>query len=588
MTTTSSATNSAPAVITSTAPTTSTASTAASAVSTNSIDVASIVAQLMTVENRPLDAINNKISTSQAVISDLGVIKSKVAALQSALNTFEDSSTYNNPNAISSDSSVVTATSTNNAAIGSVSVSVSQLAAASSLALHAANTVVGGNTTYTDFSSASAVTAIDSSHPFTLQIGSGTTYSTSTTAITGTGTAGAVTLTDLQNWINALGVNVKANIIQTNNSSSWVLQVNGTQTGSSNSLSISGSGLGDALNLETIASAQDAKAVIGGLAITRSNNAISDVINGITFNLTGNSAANTSASITVSQGPDTSSAMINTLIQSYNDVVGQYNSMTANSTNSSTPGNFANDPTMLSFINNIKSMFAYGATDASSASIIGFSSSADTINLDATAGYLQVGTSKYNFSAMHLANPTVSQFVSWVNSLGSGVLASFDGTKITLNNSSASSHVALDFTGMNSTVKRTTTSLAAMGMDLQLDGTMQFNTASYQNAVANNLYGKLANGLKLGFTSISSNLDKFLISELDATNGALTNQITSEQNSITQLQKQQTALQARLTSIQQSYVTQYSALNSLLFQLNSTSTSLASALAAVTNINAGK
>jgi flagellar hook-associated protein 2 len=480
---------------------------------------------------------------------------------------------------------VVTATATSNAAIGSVNVTVSQLAAASSLILHASNSA---GPQYTDFSSATATTGVDSNNnALTLQLGSGIIYSTKTTPISGTGANGAVTLNDLQNWINSLGINVSAKIVKTTGSSSWVLQVNGTQTGSANAVTIGGAGTGNpGANLESVATAQDAKAVIGGLSVTRSSNSISDVVQGITFNLTGISA--NPASITVSQGADTSSAMINTLITAYNNVITQYNAMTANSTNSSTPGNFANDPTMLSFVNNIKSMFAYGATDASTTSITGFSSSSDNVNIDSVNGYLQVGTSQYKFKDMGVASPTVSQFVTWMNGLGSGVLASFDGININISNANSNAHLSVNLSGVTSTVKRNTTSLAGMGMDLQLDGTIQFNTANYQTAVANNLYGKLSQGLKMGYSNALSNLDTFLTSELDATNGALTNQITAEQSSVTRMQKQQTNLQARLTGIQQSYVTQYSALNALLFQLNSTSTSLASSLAAVTNINAGK
>ena len=173
-------TSSTSGVITSTAPTASTASAAASAVSTNSIDVATIVAQLMTVENHSLDALKAKIAASQTVISDLGVMKSKVATLQSALSTFEDPSTYNNPTASSSNSSVVMATASSQAAIGSsVNVAVSQLAQASSLVLHAS---IAG-TTFTDFSTATAdtqvVSGLASAKPFTITIGSpGTTYST--------------------------------------------------------------------------------------------------------------------------------------------------------------------------------------------------------------------------------------------------------------------------------------------------------------------------------------------------------------------------------------------------------------------------
>ena len=125
-----------------------------------------------------------------------------------------------------------------------------------------------------------------------------------------------------------------------------------------------------------------------------------------------------------------------------------------------------------------------------------------------------------------------------------------------------------------------------MGMDIQLDGTIQFNTTSYQKSAASGLYNQLAKGLKLGFAGNGSSLDSFFSAEVSA-NGTIAQQITTQQSSITDLQKKQSELQDHLNNVQNNYITQYSALNALLFQLNSTSTSLASALLAVTNINAG-
>ena len=649
---------------------TNSTSSAASAVTTSNIDVASIVAQLMTVENQPLDAIKAKITGVQTVISDLGTMKSKVATLQSALTTFEDPSTYNNPSANSSDNTVVTATANSNAAIASVGVSVSQLAQASKLLL-----TKGANS---NFSSATDTVTIDAVNGFSVKVGSAT-YNTKDTAnpLVSTGAGGATTLTDLKNWINGLGVNVSANIVQTISANDYVLQISGTQTGlanavtvdlgslnsaagsatslstatagsytpASNKVTTSGSGDGatfsvnvsganagtvtvtggsgykigdtvtiaagelgngssastftitavdgtaDSLAASSITSAQNAVATIDGVTISRSSNSINDVVSGITFNLVGQSANGSTTSVTVQQGADNSSAMINTLINAYNDVVNQYNTYTANSNSSSgttsTNGDFANDPTMLSFVNNIKSMFAYGATDTTSAAISGYSSITNSANIDTTNGYLQVNGAKYKFSSIGQSDPTVSQFVSWVNGLGAGVTASFDGSKINLNNSQTGGSNSIDLSGVTNPVARTTVSLAAMGMDIQLDGTMQFNTASYQQAASSGLYSKLAKGLKMGFSGSGSSLDTFLISEIDPAKGALVQQIATQQSSISDLQKRQANLQDHLNQVQNNYITQYSALNALLFQLNSTSTSLASALAAVTNINAG-
>lgn len=652
--------------------TTTSATSAASAVTTSNIDVASIVAQLMTVENQPLDAIKAKITGVQTVISDLGTMKSKVATLQSALTTFEDPSTYNNPSANSSDSSVVTATANSNAAIGSVNVSVSQLAQASKLLL-----TKGVNS---NFTSATDTVTMDSVNGFSIKVGS-TTYNTKDVAnpLVSTGAGGVTTLTDLKNWINGLGANIAANIVQTVSANDYVLQISGTQTGSANAVTVdvgtlssatgsaltglsaatvgsytpnsskistSGSGTGatitvnvngvnagtvtvaggsgykigdtvtiaagelgvgssgstftitavdgaaDQLAASSISSAQNAIATIGGVTVSRASNSINDVVSGITFNLVGQSTNGSSASVTVQQGADNSSAMINTLIKAYNDVVSQYNTYTANSNSSSgttsTNGDFANDPAMLSFVNNIKSMFAYGATDTTGANISGYSSISDSAKLDTVNGYLQVNGAKYKFSSIGQSDPTVSQFVSWVNGLGAGVTASFDGSKINLNNSQTGGSNSIDLSGVTNSVARTTVSLAAMGMDIQLDGTIQFNTASYQQAASSGLYTKLAKGLKMGFSGGGSSLDSFLTSEIDPAKGALVQQIATQQSSVSDLQKRQANLQDHLNQVQTNYITQYSALNALLFQLNSTSTSLASALAAVTNINAGK
>jgi len=689
MTTTSSATNTpTSAVITSTAPTTSTASSAASAVTTNSIDVATIVAQLMQVENQPLDALKSKINTQQTVISDLGSMKSNVLALQSALTTFESPSTYNNPSANSSDSSVITATSTSNAAIGSVSVTVSQLAAAAKFTVT--------KTPTSNYTSATDTVSLDPTTGFQLTVG-GKIYSTKDANNPINTANGVSTLTDLNNWVNSLGANVKASIVQTTSSSNYVLQIAATQTGLANAVTpgaltqfqaltqgqhvtlggltftagangatasqvanafanitggtsyttinsnkalgdvmggtftsgtlsptvntwpVTGSN-GDSVSLysnqtsqTSIVNAQDAQATIGGLAISRSTNSVNDVVPGITFNLTGVSTTNNgvpvNTTVTISQGADNSSVMINALIAAYNTVVNQYNSLTANSNSGSSTasvnGDLANDPTMLAFVNNIKSMFSFGATDASSVQITasGSDPSATPLSLDMTNGYLQVGSSKFMFSRIpNIASgstPTISQFTSWVNNLGAGLTATVSNSKdsggnlqqqISIAGSQIDSGVPIDLSGMSSTVSRNTTSLAAMGMDLQLDGTLQFNTTTYQSAVSGSpsLITKLAQGLKLGYSNSGSNLDAFLKSEVDPSSGALISEITAQQTQVTQMQNQETDLQARLVNIQQSYVSQYSALNALLFQLNSTSTSLASSLAAVTNINAGK
>jgi flagellar hook-associated protein 2 len=563
--------------------------------------VASIVSQLMTVENQPLNTLNSKISATQTLISDLGTMTSKVDALQQAVNAFESASTYSNPTASTSNSSIAAATATSNSLVGSTTtVSVQQLAQASNMLLHASSNS-GTPPTYTDFTSAAAPTNINNgANPFELTVGTGssaTTYSTADASrlITGTGANGAVTLNDLATWINNLGAGVQANIVQTSGSNAYVLQITSISTGSANAVSIAGNGI-SANTVESIQSAQDAQATINGISVVRSSNAISDVIPGLTINLTGQSTSGNTASITVAQGADTTNAAINTLITAYNGVISTYNTMTANanSTNSTgaanTNGDFANNPTMLSFMNDIKQMFAQGATDPTSLTISGVSAASDALSIDTTNGYLQVGSIQYAFSTIGKTNPTAGDFINWINSLGVGITANLSTNGIVLKNNSSNSNspASIDLSGVTNNLKRNTTSLASMGMDLQLDGTIQFNTTEYESAVANGLAAKLSPGLKLGFTGVNSNLDTYLKTVLQTTTGILPGDIAVEQQSTTQMQKQASSLQEHLAQVQQNYINQYSALNALLYQLNSTSTALANSLLAVTNINAGK
>jgi flagellar hook-associated protein 2 len=169
-----------------------------SAVGNATIDVATIVSSLMTAEQRPLDAINKKIASKELVISELGVVKTKVASLLGALKTFEDPNTYINTSVQSDNPAVLNATASNSAQVGSYVVSVDQVAKATLY------NIAG-------FSSASATLNTNSSAGFQLTVGT-TTYSTDgSKTVDGVVTANAIsaigtspTAQALEDWINEL------------------------------------------------------------------------------------------------------------------------------------------------------------------------------------------------------------------------------------------------------------------------------------------------------------------------------------------------------------------------------------------------
>jgi len=584
-------------------------SVSSGSVSTSSIDVASIVSQLMTVANQPLVRLQTKVKNDQAVISDLGTLTSRLSGMQKALNNLEDPITYLNSSASSSSSSNVDASVSAGAMKGTYNIGVIQTAAAAS------NVVNFGS--LADSTSAT----LNLTAPFQLTIG-GTTYSSNQAY----GTNGSVpalsstpTLSQLSGWIQSLNfsldLNVSSSIVQTT-TGNYSMVVSGTRTGAVNNVTVANTGSAS-YSLSSSQAARDAVINVNGVTVQRSSNSISDIynnnpitfklgtpvvsnaynlefnalsagqsvtMNGLTYTagLNGASANDvasalsnlssgvqgvdltdptgsggtysgiltsptsaavnsilslpstsaptisasdpgtlpkvnvagtpqTSATITISQGVDNSAAAIQGFVSAYNDMISQYKSMVSNTNQSSTAvnGTFANDPIMLSFVENIK------------------------------------------------------------RKLSSGLIAG-NGNTISLSN---------------------------LGMDFQNDGTLKFNAtklSNFKDPHYSNVMEALGSGIHLGgvldqsgsYISRSSLVDD--LTNLLSPNGTLAVSIKMQNTDISNIQSKQQALSNQLSVLQASYTRQYSNLNALLFTLSQTSSQLTSSLTAVTNINSGK
>jgi flagellar hook-associated protein 2 len=271
-------------------------------------------------------------------------------------------------------------------------------------------------------------------------------------------------------------------------------------TASSVIRTISGTGL----TVNKYTTAQNSQFSIGGVAYERISNSISDIYSGVTFNLMGTAGT---TNLRVILGADNTEKSIISLKDAYNDLIKSYNSMTANSANSSKPGTFATSPTTLSFIEGIKRRFATGLT-------------------------YNIGTQKEN------------------------------GDSYTL-------------------------SLASLGLDYQRDGTLKYNAVTYLMAQSAGLRDKFQKGVKIGYNSATDNLMGIVKAQSNSL-GVLAQEIKNESNQVNSLTKEKENIQNRLNKVQERYIAQYSGLNALLFQLNSISTSLGSALDNLTGMNSKK
>ena len=331
--------------------------------STAAIDVAGMVAGLMTIENKPLVTLQSKITSQNLRISDLGQLKGKVSAFQTALEAVENPLSYSDAVASSSNEAAVTVSSTTGAMIGSHQISVTQLAKPAQYIFADA-----------DFTTSDAEVGF-ATGTFILTVGGDLTVAGEFESLSVDSTT---TIQDLSDWVNGLGLDVAASITQTT-SGQYALIIQGTQSGADNDVTF---GVSDSLDSHPISSAaalddpsvtaygnqsQDAQFTLDGLMVfTRTTNNISDVLSGTTLNL----VSTGSATITLAAGPDNGQEVIQAFITAFNDLATISKKVTQKKGDSAAAGSLAGSPGIISFINQIKSMLSVGVSYESGSSSI--------------------------------------------------------------------------------------------------------------------------------------------------------------------------------------------------------------------------
>ena len=318
-----------------------------SGIGSTNLDVSSIVAQLMTVEKRPLNALNIKEASYQAKLSAFGSIKGALSSFQSILSGLSNITKFQALKATSSDTSIFTATASSIAVAGTYSLdAVTKLAQSQKLAAsgQASSTAVIGNGTLTfDFGTISGAT-VDGAGKYT-----GATF-TSNGAGTKTVTIDASnnSLQGIRDAINVAKIGVTATIINDGGTSPYRLALTSDSIGKTNSIKISvvesgatgldallahdPAGLPAAQHLAETATAQNAEFKVDGIAVSKASNTVTDVIKGVTLNLQKIMA--TPVSLTIVRETATVKSSVDGFVKAYNDLnktlkdVSAYNSAT--------------------------------------------------------------------------------------------------------------------------------------------------------------------------------------------------------------------------------------------------------------------
>lgn len=357
------------------------------------LDIGSLVDQLVAAERTPTqNRLNRQEALLQAKISAFGTIKSAISDFSGKVNALKDPNIFSSFRATSTDNAAITASTTSGASAGTYSVNVDQIAAAQSVASGAfaeRTTVVGGGTMTFRFG-AVTVDGGDGSVGFTQN---------DEIAAQTVDIAAGSTLADVRNAVNEADIGVTATII--NDGSGERLIFTSANTGNDRGFIIEtddGDGVdNDNAGLSQLAfntdvatignmtrteAAADAQISIGGLAVTRSSNTFSDVIDGVTFNI--KQVTDSAATISVAQSTGTAKDAITDFVSGYNELRQSINQLTAYDTETQQGAVLLGNATLRTISNSIRSVLSELVSGLENSSIRSLADIGITTNSDGT------------------------------------------------------------------------------------------------------------------------------------------------------------------------------------------------------------
>lgn len=335
------------------------------------LDAEGIVKSLVALERKPAEAVkaaNTKLDTQ---VSTWGKIQSTFSSLQDAANALNSSTFWSAVKASSSDASAIGVTAGASSAPGSYSVTVQSLASSQYLA--------------------SAAYSAGKTSPVgqgTLTIQTGT-YTTSGVPPVVTFNAKAAasqlnitigpddnTLEKIRDKINNAGAGISASLV--NDATGTRLVLRGA-TGAENAFKISVTEDADAPGLSALAydastggttqmsrtqSAANAQATINGLAVSSASNTMTDVVDGLTLQLSKVSAS--PVNVEVIRDTDAIRKGIDVFVSAYNSVVSTIRVQTKYDEASKTAGPLQGDSTAKGLLSQIRNLIG-SSSGASSA-----------------------------------------------------------------------------------------------------------------------------------------------------------------------------------------------------------------------------
>jgi flagellar hook-associated protein 2 len=557
------------------------------------LDVNSIVTGLMSIERRPLEAVNTQKSTFQSKISAYGTLKSALSSFQTSVGALSSASKFNAQAVKVSNTGIFTATSDGSATIGNYDVTVSQLARSQKIAssgFASVNDTVGTGTLTISFG-----TYTPNAVPPETPTPADNTFvaNADKTDITLTIDSSNNTLAGIRDAINAANESVSATIV--NDGTANRLVITSKDSGAVNSLKIAvtdddgnntnASGLsqfafdptataGAGKNMLQMQAAKNAVLNIDGIDIVKPSNNISDAISGVTLNLLKISDGET-VSLGVESDVETIKKSVNGFVDAYNKLNTSLRSLTfIDTNNSSNNGRLVGDSAIRNMAFKIRSMMTSTVatgTSINSLTQIGVSFQRDgTLALDSTKLENAISTNFDDIKTLFAGGVTATDPAI---SFASSTSATVEGT-YAINISQIGSSL-VNYAG-------TINGQGGSGTATTLSGAFGTDT---QGLVLNIAGGALGDRGTVTYTQgYASRLSSY-IDELLSDEGTYQSKIDGFNSSIKSLDTQAERLNVRLTTIEARYRAQFTQLDTLISSMQTTSSYLTQQLSAIANNN---
>ena len=281
------------------------------------LDTSSMIQQLMQIERQPVMRFQQRQAALHRVDKAWGEVVTKIQAFRSALDNVRDATDWSSfVSAISSNEDAVAVTTTGAADTGSLDFTVTSLAAAEKVAMTG---------TYTNPTAPVGVGDVTINGP--------------NGAISVT-TDASTTLVDLADMIEQADAGVDAQVLKVSETEHQLI-LTATDTGMVNDFTVT-TNITELGAVSQLKAASDAELSVGGIAVNRSSNTITDLFDGVTIDL----KAITTTPVTVDVTRDIGAAgdAVDELVTAANEVLSTLKKHTSYNAESGASGVLQGDP----------------------------------------------------------------------------------------------------------------------------------------------------------------------------------------------------------------------------------------------------